>query len=93
MREIFLLIIEYIPQVNELDKTRKSPTFEIRFILKGLPFPINSSNPTKATTIPVNFVKVNFSLRNIHPRRAIKIGAVPIIHPVFAAVVNLSPVI
>lgn len=86
-------MIEYIPQVNELDKTKKSPTFEIIFMLRGLPFPIKRSNPIKATTIPVNFVKVNFSFRNIQPNRAIKIGAVPMIQPVFAAVVNLSPVI
>lgn len=43
--------------------------------------------------IPKNFLDDSFSFRNNHPNRAIKTGAVPIIQPVFAAVVNLSPVI
>lgn len=62
-------------------------------MFKGLPFPINNNSPVNAITIPEILMRFNFSLRKIKPSKAIKIGAVPIIQPVFAAVVYFNPVI
>lgn len=56
------------------------------------PFPNSINNPKIANTIPKNPSSVIFSLKKNNPIIAIKIGAVPIIHPVLAAVVNCNPV-
>lgn len=81
-----------MPQVNELNSTRKSPMFLMKSIFVGFPFPTSRSKPKIAIIIPDIFFIPSLSLKKINPSRAINIGAVPIIHPVLDAVVYFNPV-
>jgi hypothetical protein len=78
--------------VKALESTNKSPLFFIKSILAGFPLPTSKSNPVVAIIIPRIFSVFNLSLKKTKPNSAIKIGAMPIIHPVFEAVVYFIPV-
>jgi hypothetical protein len=74
-------------QVAALARIRKSPLLDMKSTFERSPLLIKRIKPENAIIIPAILIKVNFSAKNKYPMKAINTGEVPIIHPVFEAVV------